>query len=150
VKQTEEDPKIKEFETMLKESFTGPSEELAEIYELFKSEDMDDTVEALKKLDAYHRDRYESYFKDEYFEEVMNKSMFFTIFQEKAYREGLNIKAEDVQVKGSETNETAYDFSVNVNIMESEEALNVEGRINTNESGEISLIRYTDGMQWLQ
>lgn len=50
----------------------------------------------------------------------MNKWMFFTIFQEKAYREGMEIKAEDVQVERSETNDTVYDFSVNVNISESE------------------------------
>lgn len=150
VEQTEEDPKVQEFETMLKDAFTGPSEELAALYEQFASEDIDETVEALKKLDAYHRDKYGSYFNDEYFEEVMNKSMFFTVFQDKAHREGMNIKAESVQVEKSETNDTAYDFSVNVNISESEEELNVEGRINTGENGEITLIRYTSGTEWLQ
>lgn len=51
VEQTEDDPEINEFAAMPKESLTGPSEELAALYEQFASEDVDETVEALKKLD---------------------------------------------------------------------------------------------------
>lgn len=150
VEQTEKDSKINEFEAMLKESLTGPSEELTAIYKQFASEDVDETVEALKKLDSYHKDNYGNYFKDEYFQEILNKSMYFTVFQEKAYREGMKIKAEDIQVERSETNDTAYDFSVNVHLSDSEEVWNVEGRINTDENGKITRIRYTNGMEWLQ
>lgn len=147
VEQTGEDPKIEEFEKMLNQGFSGPDEELAGIFEKLTSDDFQQTSEGFKALGAYQKERYGDFFTDEYYIEIVNRNMLFTFFQERAYLKGLQLNAEAVTVKVSESNAQAYDFSVDVHT--GEEDITVEGRINTNNIGKITRIRYTKGMEWL-
>lgn len=118
--------------TVLEQIFSGPDEELTQIYE----------EEKYEEVSTYYMDKFNSYFTEDYMESAMNTNLLNS-FHLKAYGNGVEMAIGTINVEQSEDKATAYDFDIQVNVSNGQTA-DVSGRVNTNEEGKITQIRYMD------
>ncbi|PFG12341.1 DUF4367 domain-containing protein [Bacillus sp. es.036] len=118
--------------TVLEQIFSGPDEELTQIYE----------EEKYEEVSTYYMDKFNSYFTEDYMESAMNNDLLNS-FHRKAYGNGVEMAIGTINVVQSEDTATAYDFDIQVNVSNGQTA-DVSGRVNTNEEGKITQIRYMD------
>ncbi|WP_079529660.1 hypothetical protein [Halobacillus hunanensis] len=138
----EKDENVVHIETVVKEIFTGPEDELAAIYERGGKAAFEDYM-------AYYEEALNSYFTDDYYTIFFNKNLP-TGFHMTAFRNGYQMEVKDVTVKQNETTETAYDFTVDVNYKKEgseEESMEMRGRVNVNEDDKITRVVYHNGGQ---
>ena len=118
--------------TVLKQIFSGPDEELTTIYE----------EEEYEEVSTYYMDKFKPYFTEDSMEGAMDTNLLNS-FHRKAYGNGVEMAIGTINVEQSEDTTTAYDFEIQVNVSNGQSA-DVSGRVNTNEEGKITRIRYMD------
>ncbi|CQR46174.1 hypothetical protein BN1058_00425 [Paraliobacillus sp. PM-2] len=141
---TSEDSNMKVIETVLTNTFTGPSGELADIYK--NAEEGNDTLD-IKARQSYYQDHFKPYFTVDYYETVI-KTGVVSVFHEKAYRNDVQMEVKEINIEQNEHADTSYDFTVNVQIDQKEK--DVTGRLGIHADGEIFKIMYHNGYDLVQ
>ncbi|WP_273853526.1 DUF4367 domain-containing protein [Guptibacillus spartinae] len=118
--------------TVLNQIFSGPDEELAQLYK----------EEEYEEVSNYYINNFKPYFTEDYMEHAMNTNLLNS-FHLKAFGKGVEMSIGKINVEQSEDTATAYDFDIQVNVSNGQTA-DVSGRVNTNEEGKITQIRYMD------
>ncbi|MGP4074788.1 hypothetical protein [Halobacillus sp. K22] len=121
--------------TYLEYEFTGPGDELKQA--------MDESQAAFL---AYVEEQYRPLFPEDDYETFVNKN-YVMIWLPWAYDKGYALEPVDIQIaKVEDIENDAYRFDVKVEYSKDGEAgtANVTGRINTNNQGKISVIRFQD------
>ncbi|MGP4070774.1 hypothetical protein [Halobacillus sp. B29] len=121
--------------TYLKNELTGPDEELEQAL----SESNDAVLD-------YVNEHYKSLFTEDNFETFINK-YYVMVWLPSAYDLGYELEPIDIQTEKVEDIENdAYHFEVEVQYSKDGEVgtANVTGRINTNDQGKITVIRFKD------
>ncbi|WP_226658879.1 DUF4367 domain-containing protein [Guptibacillus hwajinpoensis] len=118
--------------TVLKRIFSGPDEELAQLYK----------EEEYEKVSNYYMDHFKPYFTEKSMEHAVNTNLLNS-FHLKAFGKGVEMTIGTINVQQSEDTTTAYDFEIQVNVSNGQTA-DVSGRVNTNDEGKITQIRYMD------
>jgi len=123
--------KVRDF---LELEFTGPSEEVEELYSNNSNKDMNEYVD----------DTYKPFFGEESYEQFKDKR-YFWMFVTPAYFNGYELKPLEINIEEDESN-NAYSFEVNVEYRKGDEAntTTVMGRINFDGNGKFSRVRYSD------
>lgn len=123
--------------TVLEQMYTGPDEELIQLYEQGSNEE----------LLAYYRDEFGPYLTENFMEKAIATNLV-TGFHQKANSHDVKMKIADMSVEQSEDKETAYDFAIQIDISNGETA-EVSGRVNTNEAGKVTRIHFQDPLPLL-
>ncbi|WP_394217533.1 hypothetical protein [Halobacillus trueperi] len=123
--------RVREF---LEHEFNGPSEKTEEIYR-------EGTTEELRN---YIEETYKPYFNEKGYEDItqlQKASMYISV----ASRSGYELNATDINIDKDEEN-NAYAFEVDVEYSKDGEtnSTTVKGRINLDEDGKFSFLRYSD------
>ncbi len=128
--------------TVLKNTFTGPSNEQQEI--MFRGEE-EDIEEFAEKLSEYQEENFKPYVTERYYENGIVKSNGAIGFLVVAHPKYI-LAVDEVTLEEREAKEGDYDFNVKVTYTNKEkdksETMNVEGTASTNEEGKITSIRY--------
>lgn len=135
----DEDNNIEIIKTVLTNTFTGPSEELSNIFEDLGSDDMEVLDSAIEERESYYRSVFQSYFTEDYYETVMMTD-FVSVFHQEAHRNDFQMEVEDISVEQNENADTSYDFIVKMQFNQEEHE--VKGRVGINEDGDIFKIIY--------
>lgn len=150
---TEAEPKDKNvttIKTVLERSFTGPDQELKELWSGIESDDMEDTRSSLKALDEYTKKRLKPYFTDDGFKEY-SYTFGFT-FLKTAYWNDYQLTAKNINVEQSEI-ENIYDFSLEVAYQKDgndKKVATVTGEANMDKNGQIAVLLIRNNGLWEQ
>ncbi|SDP19177.1 hypothetical protein [Halobacillus aidingensis] len=123
--------KVREF---LKHEFTAPNEEVKELF----SEGTRD------ELNEYLYGTYKPYFSEKGYENFVDKAKGLA-FITRAHDNEYQLKVKDMNIEEDEKN-NAFAFEIDVDYSKDGERNStiVKGRINTNEEGIFTRVRYTD------
>ncbi|WP_237417021.1 hypothetical protein [Halobacillus litoralis] len=128
----EKDTTEEEVTKVLEQVFSGPEEELAQLYE----------ENDFEGISNYYMNQFEPYFTEEYMTDAINTNLLSS-FHQKAFGNDVTMEIGNQSVEQSEETETAYDFEMQILISNGQKA-DVSGRVNTNEDGKITRIHYND------
>ncbi|WP_163527285.1 DUF4367 domain-containing protein [Halobacillus ihumii] len=117
---------------VLEQMFSGPDEELTQLYE----------KDNYEEIINYYMTQFEPYFTEEYMDHAV-KTNLLNSFHQKAYGNDVNMDIGNMSIEQSEDTKNAYDFEIQVDVSNGQSA-DVSGRVNTNEEGKITQIRYID------
>ncbi|WP_027954615.1 hypothetical protein [Halobacillus kuroshimensis] len=117
---------------VLTQLFTGPGEEVKELYE----------EGSYEKVHAYYTEQFAPYLTEDYMDQAMQTNLL-TRYHQQAYSSEVKMEVENKDIQQSDV-ETGYIFDYQVNVDNGETA-DVRGRVNTNEDGEITRIYFTEG-----
>ncbi|MFC7319787.1 DUF4367 domain-containing protein [Halobacillus campisalis] len=129
---TEENTTKDDVTTVVEQTFSGPDEELTQFYE-------EDNYE---QISTYYMERFEPFFTEDSMENAVNTNLLNS-FHQKAYGNDVNMEIGEMSVEEKEDTAGAYDFEMQINVSNGQKA-EVRGRVNTNEEGKITRIRYLD------
>ncbi|MGJ9459572.1 hypothetical protein [Oceanobacillus sp. CF4.6] len=151
------DENIATIETIMEHSFTGPEQELIEIWNNIHTDEdeMEDIESAFEALNSYTSEKFKPYFTEEGYSSYI--SSFGFTFLNNAYRNDYQLNLNRIEVETSEVNDNIYKFSLEVHYQkeysdEHELVVNATGEVNINEDGLISnmLIRGNELMEALE
>jgi hypothetical protein len=136
-----QDENITTIETVLEHSFTGPENELIEIWNDIHSDEngIEEIESAMGALNAYTSDKFKPYFAEEGYNSFI--SSFGFAFLDYAYRNGYQLKLNNFEAETSEVKDNIYNFSLEIQYKKedsAEQVVNVTGQANINEDGLIS------------
>jgi hypothetical protein len=141
--------------TVLEHSFTGPEQELIEIWNDIHSDEneMEEIESAIGALNSYTSEKFKPYFADQGYNSFI--SSFGFTFLNYAYRNGYQLKLNSFEVETSEVKDNIYNFLLEVQYQKedsAEQVVNVTGEANINEDGLISkmLIRGNELVEALE
>ncbi|MCP3029477.1 hypothetical protein [Halobacillus sp. A5] len=143
------DQNINVIESVLKQQFTGPDQELMDLLDDPQNSTIIGNGEPSNSeeptwLDIYLEEKYQTYFSESMYDEFIGTyAMGYHVV---AYNNDYQFEAEKVDIKKNDDAEGAYDFTVNVLFKKEkngteEKSSKVTGRININEEGKITNFR---------
>lgn len=143
------DENIIKIEKVLKCTFTGPNQELKEIWKsiekaVIEAEEVKDSSVGTitpNHLNQYLAERLKPYFTDEMYHSYI--SSYALTFVTNAYWNNAELKVKNIDVQTSETKDHIYDFTADVQYQPSgseAEVSTVTGQANINEDGKIAVI----------
>ncbi len=138
-----QDENINTIETVLEHSFTGPEQELIEIWNnIYNDEaELEDVLSAIGALNSYTSDKFKPYFAEESYPSFI--SAFGFTFLDTAYRNGYQLYLMSIEMETSEVKDNIYNFSLEILYQKedsAEQVVNITGQANLNEDGLISNI----------
>jgi hypothetical protein len=150
-----QDENITTIETVLEHSFTGPENELIEIWNDIHSDEngIEEIESAIGDLNSYTSEKFKPYFAEEGYNSFI--SSFGFAFLDYAYRNGYQLKLNNFEAETSEVKDNIYNFSLEVQYQKednAEQVVNVTGEANINEDGLVSnmLIRGNELVEALE
>ncbi|MYL33883.1 hypothetical protein GLW05_09755 [Pontibacillus yanchengensis] len=146
-----EEKHIETIKHVLEKLFTGPDQELVELFEepenvsVIGREGESSSTESPTELDRYLEDQYKPYFTTNMYERFIG--IYAMNYPLKSYASDYQLRVGSIEVDQIESTEGVYDFTVHVMYgkdgMEEKEK-EVEGRVNVNDEGKISNIEILD------
>ncbi|QOR64943.1 hypothetical protein IM538_13935 [Cytobacillus suaedae] len=133
------DENINTLTALIENEFTGPSDELKEIWDDFTSNSLEGNEWAAKELEAFYEKRYKPYVADYYYKVFINAYALVPLLS--AEMNGYKLQSKD------EKTEDAYSFTVEVTYEKDGKdvgTVEVKGRINLDKDGKISRLLYLD------
>ncbi|QTC41621.1 hypothetical protein I7V34_21710 [Bacillus sp. V3] len=130
----------------LKQSFSGPDNELKEILDQKESYLEEDKFQQYQdELLTYYDEVYQPYFKKNKIQEYVMENTL--TFPEMAYVKGYRLKASSINVTEDKNNEGAFDFTVDVQTVKGGgkvDEVKVSGRVHIGDDGKIQSLRYPE------
>ncbi|WP_281975220.1 hypothetical protein [Halobacillus litoralis] len=144
------DQNINIIESVLKQQFTGPDQELMDLLDDPENSTIigngeTSNPEEPTRLDLYLEEKYQPYFSESMYDEFIGT--YAMGYHVEAYNNDYQFEAENIDIENSDDAERAYDFIVKVLYKKEgteESSSKVTGRININEKGEITNFRLMD------
>ncbi|KGP74713.1 hypothetical protein [Pontibacillus yanchengensis] len=136
---------------VLEKQFTGPDEELVELFEdpenvtVIGGEGESSSPETPTELDKYLEKQYKSYFTPNMYERFIGN--FAMDYPLRSHATDYQFRVGNIELDQAESTEGAYDFTVHVMYGKDgmdEKEKKVEGRVNVNGEGKISNIKILD------